>query len=66
VHAGLDPVKEDWIVKEPADGPWVDIIAVRDEDKDKPWVATFVKAYQSAAVKQFIAETFKGAYVAAW
>ena len=27
---------------------------------------TFVKAYQSEAVKQFIAEKFKGAYIAAW
>ena len=65
VQAGLDPVK-DSIVKETADGPWVNIIAVRDEDKDKPWVATFVKAYQSEPVKQFIAEKFKGAYIAAW
>lgn len=65
VQAGLDPVR-DSIVKETSDGPWVNIIAVRDEDKDKPWVATFVKAYQSEPVKKFIAEKFKGAYVAAW
>jgi len=65
VQAGLDPVR-DAILKETADGPWVNILAVREEDKDKPWVATFVKAYQSEAVKKFIAEKFKGAYVAAW
>ena len=65
VQAGLDPVR-DSILKETANGPWVNIIAVREEDKDKPWVATFVKAYQSEAVKQFIAEKFKGAYIAAW
>ena len=65
VQARLDPVR-DAIIKETSDGPWVNIIAVREEDKDKPWVATFVKAYQSDAVKKFIAETFKGAYVAAW
>jgi D-methionine transport system substrate-binding protein len=65
VQAGLDPVR-DSIVKEEGEGPWVNIIAVRDEDKDKPWVATFVKAYQSEPVKQFIAEKFKGAYQAAW
>jgi D-methionine transport system substrate-binding protein len=65
VQAGLDPVR-DSILKETADGPWVNIIAVREEDKDKPWVATFVKAYQSEAVKQFVAEKFKGAYVPAW
>ena len=65
VQAGLDPVR-DSIVKEQGEGPWVNIIAVRDEDKDKPWVASFVKAYQSEPVKQFIAEKFKGAYQAAW
>ena len=65
VQAGLDPVK-DSILKETADGPWVNIIAVREEDKDQPWVSTFVRAYHSDAVKQFIADKFKGAYVAAW
>lgn len=65
VQAGLDPVR-DSIVKETNDGPWVNIIAVRDEDTQKPWVATFIKAYQSDSVKQFVAEKFKGAYVAAW
>jgi D-methionine transport system substrate-binding protein len=65
VQAGLDPVK-DSIVKETTDGPWVNIIAVREEDKDKPWVANFVKAYQSQSVKEYIAAQFKGAYVAAW
>lgn len=65
VQAGLDPVR-DAILKETADGPWVNIIAVREEDKDKPWVATFVEAYHSTSVKEFIATRFKGAYVAAW
>jgi D-methionine transport system substrate-binding protein len=65
VQAGLDPAR-DPILKETNDGPWVNIIAVRETDKDKPWVKQFVQAYQSPAVKQFIAEKFKGAYVAAW
>ena len=61
----LDPVK-DPIVREPIESPWVNIIAVREEDKDKPWVATFVTAYHSDAVKQFVNETFKGSLVPAW
>jgi D-methionine transport system substrate-binding protein len=65
VQAGLDPVK-DSILKEMADGPWVNILAVREEDKDKAWVGTFIKAYQSDPVKAFVNEKFKGAYVAAW
>ena len=65
VQAGLDPVR-DSVIKETSDGPWVNILAVRDEDKDKPWVKLFVQAYQSPPVKSFIQEKFKGAYVAAW
>lgn len=65
VQAGLDPVN-DSIIKETTDGPWVNIIAVREEDKDKPWVGTFIKAYQSETVRQFIQTKFKGAYLAAW
>ena len=65
VQAGLDPVK-DSIVKETNDGPWVNIIAVRDEDKDKPWVKDLVSVYQSEPVKKFVLERFKGAYVPAW
>lgn len=65
VQAGLDPVK-DSIVKETNDGPWVNIIAVREEDKDQPWVAKLVEVYQSEPVKQFVLQRFKGAYVPAW
>jgi D-methionine transport system substrate-binding protein len=65
VQAGLGPVK-DSIVKETADGPWVNIIAVRAEDKGQPWVVRLVDAYHSEPVKTFLAERFKGAYLPAW
>jgi len=65
VQAGLDPVK-DSLIKEPAETPWVNIIAVREEDKDKPWVKTLIESYRSEPVKQFILTRFKGAYVPSW
>lgn len=65
VQAGLDPVNGS-IIKEPLETPWVNIIAVRDEDKDKPWVKKLVEAYQSEPVKQFIQTRFKGSYLPAW
>lgn len=65
VQAGLDPVR-DSLIKEPLESPWVNIIAVREEDKDKPWVAKLVDAYRSEPVKQFILTRFKGAYLPAW
>jgi D-methionine transport system substrate-binding protein len=57
---------KDSIVKETADSPWVNIIAVREEDRDQPWVAKLVEAYHSEPVKTFLGERFKGAYLPAW
>jgi len=65
VQAGLNPAR-DTILAEPADNPWVNIIAVREADKDQPWVAKLVEAYRSEPVKQFIDQRFKGTYQATW
>lgn len=65
LEAGLDPIR-DAVAREPANGPYANIIVVRTADKDKPWVKTLVAAYQSAPVKSFIETTFKGALVPAW
>lgn len=65
LEAGLDPVR-DAIAREPANGPYANVIAVRIADKEKPWVKKLVAIYQSAPVKAFIDTTFKGAVVPAW
>ncbi|MBS7541907.1 MetQ/NlpA family ABC transporter substrate-binding protein [Ancylobacter oerskovii] len=65
VSAGLDPVKGP-ILKEEAKGPYVNLIAVRSVDKDKPWVKTLVEAYHSPEVKAFVAEKFKGSVLTSW
>jgi D-methionine transport system substrate-binding protein len=44
----------------------VNIIAVREEDREKPWVAKLIEVYHSEPVKQFILQRFKGAYVPSW
>jgi D-methionine transport system substrate-binding protein len=62
ISAGLNPGK-DAIARESAKSPYVNLIAVRSADKDKPWVAKLVKAYQSDAVRQFIQTEFKGSVV---
>ncbi|PVE26375.1 metal ABC transporter substrate-binding protein [Microvirga sp. KLBC 81] len=64
-QAGLDPVK-DALTRENPKGPYVNIIAVRAEDKDKPWVKTLVEAYRSPEVKKFVEEKFKGAVLTSW
>ena len=63
LSAGLNPGK-DAIAQESAKSPYVNLIAVREQDKDKPWVAKLVKAYQSEEVRKFIQTEFKGAVLA--
>lgn len=65
VQAGLNPAK-DAIARESLEGPWINILAVREEDKDKPWVKQLIEAYHSEPVKQFLDTRFKGTYIATW
>lgn len=65
IEAGLDPAR-DALLREAADGPYVNIIAVQTARKDEPWVKTLLDSYHSDAVKQFIATRFRGAVVAGW
>ncbi len=65
LEAGLDP-QNDAIAREEAKSPYVNVIAVRAENKDADWVAPLVAAYHSAEVKQFVADTFKGSVIASW
>jgi D-methionine transport system substrate-binding protein len=65
MSAGLDP-KKDAIAQERADGPYVNLLVVREEDRNKPWVATLIKAYHSDEVKRFIADTFGDSMIPAW
>lgn len=55
--AGLVP-KRDAIALEGTDSIHTNILAVRIEDQNKPWVKQLVKAYQSPEVKQFINKEF--------
>ncbi|MBB3176489.1 MetQ/NlpA family ABC transporter substrate-binding protein [Variovorax sp. Sphag1AA] len=65
LSAGLNPGK-DAIARESAKSPYVNLLAVREQDKDKPWVAKLVKAYHSQEVKNFVQNEFKGSVLASW
>ena len=60
--AGLHPGK-DSIAQESAKSPYVNVLAVREQDKDKPWVAKLLKAYQSEEIRKYVQTEFKGAVV---
>ncbi len=64
-NAGLN-FKTDALIKEAAKGPYANLIAVRRADKDKPWAAKLVAAYQSAEVKSFIETKFNGSLIPAF
>lgn len=64
-QAGLNPVK-DAILREDPKGPYVNVIAVSADDKDKPWVKALVESYHSPEVKKFVEEKFQGAVLASW
>ncbi|MEG0052555.1 MAG: MetQ/NlpA family ABC transporter substrate-binding protein [Comamonas sp.] len=59
IAAGLNP-KSDAIALESAKNPYVNILVVRDADKQKPWVPALIKSYQSEEVRKFIDKEFKG------
>jgi D-methionine transport system substrate-binding protein len=65
IPAGLNPQK-DALLREDPKGPYVNLIAVRAADKDKPWVKTLVESYRSPEVKAFVEQTFKGAVLVSW
>ena len=65
MEAGLKP-KQDAIAIEDPNGPYVNIIAIRAADRNKPWAAKLVAAYHSPEVKQYIAQKFGGAVTASW
>jgi D-methionine transport system substrate-binding protein len=65
IPAGLNPQK-DALLREDPKGPYVNFLAVRAADKDKPWVKTLVESYRSPEVKAFVESKFQGAVLPAW
>ena len=59
IESGLNPLT-DAIAPGERRIPYTNVIAVREVDKDKPWVKQLVEAYHTPEVKQFVAEKFKG------
>ena len=63
--AGLNPTRDSIAIEGPV-GPYANILVVREQDKDKPWVQRLIKAYHSDEVKKFIHATFKDSVITAW
>jgi D-methionine transport system substrate-binding protein len=63
--AGLS-ITKDAIFRESPQSPYVNVIAVRKGDEDKPLIKKLVAAYRSEAIKKFIADKFQGSVLASW
>ena len=62
LQAGLQPGR-DAIALEDANSPYVNLIAVREQDRSQPWVEILVRAYQSEPVREFIKTEFSGSII---
>ena len=67
VAAGMDPL-HDSLVVEKADPSLVAqyccLVVVRAGDEEKPWAKQLAAGYADPGVKQWVADTFKGAVIA--
>ncbi len=59
IEADLNPTK-DSILIEDKNSPYVNVIAVRKEDKDKDYIKALSEALQSKEVKDYINKKYKG------
>lgn len=62
IDAGINPLK-DSIAIEGSESPYVNIIAVRAEDKDNEAIKRLVEVLHSDAIQQFIMDEWGGAVV---
>ena len=61
----LNPVKDNIFIED-ASSPYVNIVAVRTGDENRPEIQALIKALKSEKVKKFINEKYAGAVVAAF
>lgn len=64
--AGLNPEKEAIAFETAQNNPYTNIIVVRTQDKDAPWVKGLVSSFQSEAVRAKIKEIFGALATTPW
>jgi D-methionine transport system substrate-binding protein len=62
IDAGLNPLKDSIAIEE-SDSPYVNVIAVREGDKEKPAIKALVEVLHSKEIQDFILEKYEGAVV---
>lgn len=62
IDAGLNPLKDSIAIEE-SDSPYVNVVAVREGDADKPAIKALVEVLHSKEIQDFILEKYEGAVV---
>lgn len=62
IQAGLDPQTDALFIEED-DSPYVNVIAVREEDKDNEVLNRLVEVLRSEPIQEFVLEKYEGAVV---
>ena len=65
MQVNLDPTKDAMFIED-STSPYVNIIAVREDDENRPEIQALIKVLHSDEIKQFITEKYKGAVVPAF
>ena len=65
MQVNLDPTKDAMFIED-STSPYVNIIAVREGDENRPEIQALIKVLHSDEIKQFITEKYKGAVVPAF
>ncbi|SFL94811.1 MetQ/NlpA family ABC transporter substrate-binding protein [Methylobacterium pseudosasicola] len=60
VEAGLKPGKDSIAIESSVNNPYNNFIAVREKDKNAPWVPKLVRAYQNDTIRKYITENRPG------
>ncbi len=65
MQVNLDPTKDAMFIED-STSPYVNIIAVREGDENRPEIQALIKVLHSDEIKRFITEKYKGAVVPAF
>lgn len=65
-QAGLIATRDGIAVEKRENNPYVNVIAVREQDKNAAWVPQLVKSYHSEAVRKFILTKYQGSVIPAF
>ena len=65
LEAGLNPVKDSLFIED-KNSPFATVIAVREKDANNPLYKKIVKIYQSAPIKKFMDNKYKGSVIPAF